>query len=105
VLVLLRHLQVPETEDARRVHLRFLDLARFLASLEPQAGLLDATEDDPVAYRDERTTYQDRPVSAATWRRRRAAIDGFYDWAVQQDGLLARKPYASRRGGGTCQVK
>jgi hypothetical protein len=76
-----------------------MDLARFLAGLEPRAGLLDATEDDLVAYRDLRTTHQGRPVSEATWRRRRAAIDGFYDWAVQQDGLLARKPYAGRRGG------
>lgn len=76
-----------------------LDLARFLASIDPPAGLLDATEDDLVAYRDQRTMHQDRPVSAATWQRRRAAVDGFYDWAVQQDGLLTRKPYARRRGG------
>jgi hypothetical protein len=37
-----------------------MDLARFLAGLDPPAGLLDATEDDLVAYRDQRTTHQDR---------------------------------------------
>jgi integrase len=75
-----------------------LDMARFLAAFDPPAGLLDASEDHLVAYRDYQTTGQARPVSVATWRRRRAAIDGFYDWAVQQD-VIARKPYARRRSG------
>jgi integrase len=75
-----------------------MDLTRFLAELDDPADLLSATEDDLVAYRLDRTERQDEPVSKATWRRRRVAINGFYDWAVDQK-LIAERPYFKRRGG------
>ncbi|MFJ5819842.1 site-specific integrase [Streptomyces sp. NPDC093108] len=75
-----------------------LDLLDFLGQLDPPLDLLSATEDDLVAYRDDRTQHQDVPISAGTWQRRRAAINNFYDWAVY-DGLLPRRPYHRRRNG------
>ncbi|MFD4862892.1 site-specific integrase [Streptomyces atratus] len=75
-----------------------LDLVDFLGQLEPPTDLVSATEDDLLAYRDDRTQHQDVPISAATWQRRRAAINNFYDWAVY-DGLLGRRPYHRRRNG------
>src|SRR5712691_2778308 len=67
-----------------------LDLAAFLSRLQLPSDLL--------AYREHCTRDRERPVSAATWKRRRAAINSFYDWAVHT-GRLAGWPYF-RRGGG-----
>ncbi|MFF4433262.1 site-specific integrase [Streptomyces sp. NPDC001513] len=76
-----------------------MDLVDFLEQLDPPTDLLSATEDDLVAYRDELMEYRDEPVSAATWMRRRAAINNFYDWAVEDANLLDRRPYHRRRNG------
>jgi len=73
-----------------------LDLAAFLGRLP--ADLLSAGEDDLVAYREYCTRDRERPVSAATWKRRRAAVNSFYGWAVQT-GRLAAWPYFRRPGG------
>jgi hypothetical protein len=75
-----------------------LDLAAFLGRLPMPSDVLSAGEDDLVAYRGYCTRDRERPVSAATWKRRRAAINSFYDWAVQT-GRLAGWLYF-RRGGG-----
>jgi integrase len=75
-----------------------LDLAAFLGRLQVPADLLSAGEDDLLAYREHYTRDRERPVSAATWKRRRAAINSFYDWAVQT-GRLAAWPYFRRSGG------
>ncbi|MFE3505481.1 site-specific integrase [Kitasatospora sp. NPDC059146] len=75
-----------------------LDVADFLAGLEIPADLLSATEDDLIAFRDDRTQYQDEPVSPATWRRRRVAINNFYGWAVDS-GALEHRPYHRRKNG------
>ena len=75
-----------------------LDLVRFLGRLDPPVDLLAATEDDLVAYREDRTQLQDEPISAATWQQRRAAINNFYDWAVDA-GLLDKRPYYRRKNG------
>jgi hypothetical protein len=53
-----------------------LDLAAFLSCMPVPADLL----------------------SAATWKRRRAAVNSFYGWAVQT-GRLAAWPYFRRPGG------
>ena len=62
------------------------------------SDLLSAREDDLLAYRERCTRDRERPVSAATWKRRRAAINSFYEWAWST-GRLAAWPYF-RRGGG-----
>ncbi len=75
-----------------------LDIVAFLDSLELPTDLLSATEEDLLAYRDERTKYQDEPVTPATWRRRRALINNFYDWAIEAQ-WLERRPYTKTRNG------
>ena len=59
-----------------------LDLAAFLNRLPVPSDLLSAREDDLLAYREYCTRDRERPVLAATWKRRRAAINSFYGWAV-----------------------
>ncbi|MFB7509156.1 hypothetical protein [Streptomyces broussonetiae] len=74
-------------------------LESFLgAVLEPPTDLLSVTEEDLVAYRRSRTSLQSVPVGAATWRRNRVSIDGFYDWTVDC-GLLPQRPCRPRRNG------
>lgn len=75
-----------------------MDLCRFLVQLDDPADLLTATEDDLVAYRKDRCERQAEPISTATWKRRRAAINGFYDWAKDQN-LIPERPYFKRRNG------
>ncbi|MEE1823780.1 site-specific integrase [Streptomyces sp. BE20] len=75
-----------------------LDLDDFLGRLDPPSDLLAATEDDLVAYRDDCTEHRDVPVGPATWKRRRATINNFYDWATAT-GLLAQRPYLRRKNG------
>jgi integrase len=75
-----------------------LDLVAFLSRMPVAADLLSAGEDDLVAYREYCVRDRERPVSAATWKRRRAAINSFYGWAVQT-GRLAAWPYVRRSGG------
>ncbi|MEU3226692.1 hypothetical protein ABZ695_26525 [Streptomyces sp. NPDC006976] len=43
-----------------------------------------ADEDDLIAYRDYCTEYRDEPMGPATWKRRRATINRFYDWALDE---------------------
>ncbi|MFM9458175.1 site-specific integrase [Streptomyces europaeiscabiei] len=76
-----------------------MDLVGFLEALDPPTDLLSATEDDLVAYRDELREYRDEPVTAATWMRRRAAINNFYHWAVHEAHLLDQRPYYRRKNG------
>ncbi|MGW9173789.1 site-specific integrase [Streptomyces decoyicus] len=76
-----------------------MDLVDFLEKLDPPTDLLSATEDDLVAYRDELTEHRDEPVTTATWMRRRAAINNFYNWAVEDAHLLDRRPYCRRKNG------
>ncbi|MGH3156507.1 MAG: site-specific integrase [Streptosporangiaceae bacterium] len=75
-----------------------LDLAGFLGRLPVPADLLSAGEDELLAYREYCVRDRERPVSAATWKRRRAAVNSFYGWAVHT-GRLAAWPYARRPGG------
>jgi integrase len=75
-----------------------VDLVEFLAELDPPTDLLSATEDDLVAYREDRTQRQERPIAPATWRQRRTVINSFYDWAVEA-GRLAKRPYYRRKSG------
>ncbi|EHR48417.1 site-specific recombinase XerD [Saccharomonospora marina XMU15] len=75
-----------------------LDLVDFLAQLEPSTDVLSATEEDLIAYRAERTELQDKPNAPATWKRRRALINNFYEWAVEAQ-WLDRKPYRRLRNG------
>jgi integrase len=76
-----------------------LDVVDFLDDLEFPTDLLSVTEEDLVAYRDDRTQYQDEPVSPGTWQRRRAMLNNFYDWAVDDAKLLDKRPYYRRRNG------
>jgi integrase len=75
-----------------------VDLVEFLAQLDPPTDLLSATEDDLVAYREDRTQRQERPIGPATWQQRRAVINSFYDWAVEE-GRLDERPYYRRKSG------
>ncbi|MFD4143081.1 site-specific integrase [Streptomyces sp. NPDC058572] len=75
-----------------------LDLVDFLAGLEPPVDLLSATEEDLIAYREDCTEHRESPDMPATWRRRRATINNFYDWAVYAK-LLDERPYYRRRNG------
>ncbi|MER5465452.1 hypothetical protein ABT010_33135 [Streptomyces sp. NPDC002668] len=90
----------------------FLDLAKtlkakslqdytydFLESLDPPSDVLSATEDGLLAYREHCTEHRDEPMSPATWKRRRVTIHNFYDWAVDEAKLLARRPYYRRPNG------
>ncbi|MDQ0951539.1 integrase [Streptomyces phaeochromogenes] len=77
-----------------------MDASDFLEILDPPADLLSATEEDLLAYRDWLTEQQDEPVMDSTWMRRRAAINNFYDWAVDPDvKVLDRRPYHRRKNG------
>ncbi|MEV6409821.1 site-specific integrase [Streptomyces bobili] len=76
-----------------------MDLVSFLEALDPPTDLLSATEDDLVAYRDELREYRDAPVAAATWMRRRASINKFYDWAVDDAHLLEKRPFFRWKNG------
>ncbi|WP_225447910.1 site-specific integrase [Streptacidiphilus sp. P02-A3a] len=75
-----------------------LDVVDFLMGLDPAEDLLSAGEDDLVAYRDDRTLHQEEPLSPATWRRRRVAINNFYTWALET-GEVERRPYHRRKNG------
>jgi site-specific recombinase XerC len=75
-----------------------MDVVAFLGRCSVPTDLLSACEDDLVAYREFCTRDRERPVSAATWQRRRAAINAFYDWAVQT-GTLRQRPYLRRANG------
>jgi integrase len=74
-----------------------LDLAAFLSLMPVPADLLSAGENELVAYREYCVRDRERPVSAATWKRRRAAINSFYGWAVHT-GRLPDWPYFRRAG-------
>lgn len=76
-----------------------LDLVDFLEELDPPTHLLSATEDDLLAYREDCTELRESPDTPATWKRRRATINNFYDWAVNGAKLLAEKPYYRRPNG------
>ncbi|MFJ8858709.1 site-specific integrase [Streptomyces sp. NPDC102451] len=77
----------------------FLDLDDFLARLDPPADVLSADEDDLIAYREYCTEYRDEPMGPATWKRRRATINRFYDWAVDEAKVLDRRPYYRKKNG------
>lgn len=64
-----------------------LDLVDFLEELDPPTDLLSATEEDLIAYREDRTEHQDEPISAGAWQRRRALINNFHDCAVEEAKL------------------
>ncbi|MFD4611359.1 site-specific integrase [Streptomyces sp. NPDC058440] len=87
-----------EASSLRDYTYDLLDVLDFLAGLETPADLLSATEDDLVALRDDRTQHQEAPVSPATWRRRRVAINNFYTWAVETN-VLEERPYHRRNSG------
>lgn len=74
-----------------------MGLEDFLSGgLDPPTDLVAAREPDLVASRRWRTQLAPVPVGPATWRRNRAAINGFYDWAVDA-GLIGQRPYLRRR--------
>ena len=77
----------------------FLDVDDFLAALDPPADWLSATESDLIAYRDYSVEHREEPVGPATWKRRRVTINNFYDWAVDREGLLDKRPYYRRKNG------
>ncbi|AYN40197.1 recombinase XerD [Streptomyces dangxiongensis] len=77
-----------------------MDVVEFLAELDPPADLLSATEEDLVAYREDCTEYREKPDEPATWKRRRATINRFYDWATDpRTKLLEERPYYRRPNG------
>ncbi|WP_327258545.1 MULTISPECIES: site-specific integrase [unclassified Streptomyces] len=88
-----------EAKSLRDYTYDFLDLDDFLARLDPPSDLLSATEDDLIAYRDYCIEYRDEPMAPATWKRRRATINRFYDWAVDEARLLDRRPYYRKKNG------
>ncbi|MFH8873164.1 recombinase XerD [Streptomyces griseus] len=76
-----------------------LDLADFLENeLDPPGDLLSVIEEDLVAYREDCTEHRESPDAPATWKRRRAMINGFYGWAEDQR-LIDKRPYFRRRSG------
>lgn len=76
-----------------------LDLTEFLENeLDPPVGLLSVIEEDLVAYREDCTEHRESPDAPATWKRRRATINGFYEWAEDQK-LIDKRPYFRRRNG------
>ncbi|MFE4968983.1 site-specific integrase [Streptomyces sp. NPDC056660] len=90
-----------EAESLRDYAYDLMGLEDFLARvLDPPTDLLSASEEDLVAFQRWRTQLAPVPVGPATWRRNRAAINGFYDWAVGS-GLLQQRPYLRRRTAGT----
>ena len=93
---LAKHVQA---ESAQDYAYDLMGLEDFLGRvMDPPTDLLSATEDDLVAFRRYRTEDQAVPVGAATWRRNRVAVNGFYDWAVAS-GCLEARPHARRRSG------
>lgn len=77
-----------------------LDLQGFLAHLAETGcprGLLDVEFDDLRSYRDRRRNGTPASVSATTWNRCLAALQKFFDWAVNR-GHLERTPFRYRRG-------
>ncbi|MFH8384716.1 site-specific integrase [Kitasatospora sp. NPDC018058] len=76
----------------------FLALDDFLTSLDPPSDVLAATEDDLLAYRRYCTEHRDEPMAPATWKRHRAVINNFYDWAVETK-LLTERPYFRKANG------
>ncbi|MFD3804781.1 site-specific integrase [Streptomyces sp. NPDC058619] len=75
-----------------------MDLVDFLEELDPPTDLLSATEDDLLAYREDCTELRESPDMPATWKRRRATINNFYDWAVHAK-LVDERPYHRRSNG------
>jgi integrase len=76
-----------------------LDLTEFLENeLDPPVDLLSVIEEDLVAYREDCTEHRASPDAPATWKRRRAMINGFYGWAEDQR-LIEKRPYFRRRNG------
>lgn len=76
-----------------------LDLTDYLENeLDPPVDLLSVIEEDLVAYREDCTEHRESPDAPATWKRRRAMINGFYGWAEDQK-LIDKRPYFRRRNG------
>ncbi|MFF7975871.1 recombinase XerD [Streptomyces sp. NPDC007905] len=76
-----------------------LDLTEYLENeLDPPVDLLSVIEEDLVAYREDCTEHRESPDAPATWKRRRAMINGFYGWAEDQK-LIDKRPYFRRRNG------
>ncbi|MET8977401.1 recombinase XerD [Streptomyces sp. NPDC004539] len=77
-----------------------LDVTEFLeCELDPPTDLLSALEEDLVAYREDCTEHRESPDAPATWKRRRAFLNNFYGWAVDEAKLLETRPYFRRRNG------
>ncbi len=59
------------------------------------ADPLTATRDHVASFYVERRLEADAPVAPATWNRSVAALDNFYDWAIEE-GLVERSPFSYR---------
>lgn len=69
------------------------DALRFASFLESRrTGVVDATTEDIVAYRESRLTNGERPVSSATWQRDVVVIRGIYQVLVKT-GVIQREPW------------
>ncbi|MGW9025384.1 recombinase XerD [Streptomyces sp. NPDC055722] len=76
-----------------------LDLTDFLEDeLDPPVDLLSVIEEDLLAYREDCTEHRESPDAPATWKRRRALINNFYEWA-EDEKLIDKRPYFRRRNG------
>ena len=67
----------------------------FLFLRRHGADPLTATRDHVASFYTERRLEADAPVAPATWNRCVAALDNFYDWAVEE-GLVERSPFSYR---------
>ncbi|GAQ63428.1 hypothetical protein [Streptomyces scabiei] len=56
-----------------------------------QSDVLSATESDLVAYRDERTRWQRKPIGWDAWSKESFVLDDFYGFLVDR-GFLAQRP-------------
>jgi integrase len=67
----------------------------FLFLRRHGADPLTATRDHVASFYTERRLEGAAPVAPATWNRSVAALDNFYDWAVEE-GLVERSPFSYR---------
>jgi site-specific recombinase XerD len=67
----------------------------FLFLRRHEADPLMATRDHVASFYTERRLEADAPVAPSTWNRSVAALDNFYDWAIEE-GLVERSPFSYR---------
>ncbi|MEU9412337.1 lasso peptide biosynthesis B2 protein [Streptomyces sp. NPDC048281] len=63
-----------------------------------QSDILSATESDLVAYRDERTRWQKKPIGWDAWSKESFVLDDFYGFLVDRKVLDQRPVRVAARG-------